>query len=233
MRGSGNKRLPRNQLIKELYAQHLGGTLPATAPAACGQSYTRKATASAAGAFGERWPRRACVPSNPARLYCAPPTPTRTCTPPLIACWTNLRLPRQIKFGWVISPTCPNRAAAGFTWLPDSTATRAKSSAGTYANPCPRTWSARPYVGQSMRLRTASAACRSERFSANCSSVTKCQLPGSVAACPRYGNRSAKRASSYKGAEGIAQLDIAIAARESRLRYLARLGRNRRAGSGA
>jgi hypothetical protein len=53
----------------------------------------------------------------------------------------------------------------------------------------------------------------------------------SWAACPRGGNRSAKRA-SLQGAQGIAQLQAAIAAWKSRLLYLARLGRNRRAGLG-
>ena len=49
---------------------------------------------------------------------------------------------------------------------------------------------------QSIRFRTASAAWRLERFSANCSNVTIANCQDAYAACPRCGNRSAKRASA-------------------------------------
>src|SRR6266700_8304374 len=48
-----------------------------------------------------------------------------------------------------------------------------------------------------MRLRTASAASRSERLSANCRTVTSASRHGASAGCPSLGNRDAKAVSSY------------------------------------
>src|SRR5436305_3318565 len=51
---------------------------------------------------------------------------------------------------------------------------------------------------QSIRLRTASAACRSERFSAYCSRLTSISRQGASAGCPREGNKEAKSPSENK-----------------------------------
>ena len=58
------------------------------------------------------------------------------------------------------------------------------------------------------------------------------QLPGRLGRLPALRKQVGKEGVVIQGAQGIAQLHIAIAVRESRLRYLARLGRNRRAGLG-
>ena len=49
---------------------------------------------------------------------------------------------------------------------------------------------------------------------------------------PPWRKQVGKEGVVIQGAQGIAQLQVAIAARESRLLDLARLGRNRRAGLG-
>src|SRR5947209_153157 len=49
---------------------------------------------------------------------------------------------------------------------------------------------------QSSRPRTASAACRSDKPSRNCSTLTRASLQGVSAGCPRCGKRSANCSSS-------------------------------------
>ena len=56
------------------------------------------------------------------------------------------------------------------------------------------------------------------------------QLPGSLGHLPPLWKQVSKEGIVIKRAEGIPQLQVAIAARKSGLRYLVCLGRNRRAG---
>ena len=58
------------------------------------------------------------------------------------------------------------------------------------------------------------------------------QLPGCLGRLPAWRKQVGKEGVVLQGAQGIAQLQVAIAAWESRLRDLARLGRNGRAGLG-
>jgi len=58
------------------------------------------------------------------------------------------------------------------------------------------------------------------------------QLPGRLGRLPPRWKQVGKEHIVIQGARGVAQLQVAIAAWESRLRDLARLGRNRRAGLG-
>jgi hypothetical protein len=59
------------------------------------------------------------------------------------------------------------------------------------------TWSTPSRYFQPVRLRTASGACRSERFAAHGKTATSVRRPGNAAGGPRLRNKSAKTLSAY------------------------------------